>query len=66
MSFKGEYETTTNSCVDARKWFTGPKITLDVDTLTEEQLQAVKEDGIKVEGTRPSDEEASITAIEKE
>ena len=35
---------------DARKWFTGPKITLDAEVLTEEQIKAVQEEGIKIEG----------------
>ena len=36
--------------IDARKWFIGPKITLDADSLTEEQEQAIKEEGLKVQG----------------
>ena len=36
--------------IDARKWFTGPKITVDADNLTEEQVQAIKEEGLKVGG----------------
>lgn len=31
--------------LDARKWFTGPKVTVEVDDLTEAQRVAVKEDG---------------------
>jgi len=34
--------------IDARKWFTGPKITLDASELTEEQEQAIREDGLEV------------------
>ena len=34
--------------IDARKWFTGPKITLDTDNLTEEQQQALREEGLEV------------------
>ena len=36
--------------VDARKWFKGPKITVDLDQLDEEQEQALREDGLEVEG----------------
>lgn len=36
--------------IDARKWFTGPKITVVADDLTEEQQRAIKEDGLEVEG----------------
>ena len=36
--------------IDARKWFTGPKITVDLDLLTEEQEQAIREEGVQVEG----------------
>ena len=36
--------------LDARKWFTGPKITVEVDDLTEAQRAAIKEDGLEVEG----------------
>ena len=38
--------------VDARKWFTGPKMTIDADEMSEEQINAVREDGLKVEGLR--------------
>lgn len=34
--------------IDARKWFTGPKITLDADSLTEEQEIAIREEGLEV------------------
>ena len=36
--------------IDARKWFTGPKITLDTDDLTEEQEVAIREEGLDVKG----------------
>lgn len=36
--------------IDARKWFTGPKITVDLDQLTEEQEEALREEGVQVEG----------------
>ena len=32
--------------IDARKWFTGPKITVDVDNFTEEQREALAAEGI--------------------
>lgn len=34
--------------IDAHKWFKGPKITIDVDDLTEEQQRAIAEDGLDV------------------
>lgn len=36
--------------VDARKWFTGPKITIDTDDLTEAQQKAIAEDGLVIKG----------------
>ena len=36
--------------IDARKWFTGPKITIDTDDLTEAQQRAIVEDGLEVKG----------------
>ncbi|KAF6232908.1 hypothetical protein HO173_008871 [Letharia columbiana] len=36
--------------IDARKWFTGPKITIDTDDLTEAQQQAIAEDGLEIKG----------------
>ena len=46
--------------IDARKWFTGPKITVDTDALTEDQAQALREEGLKIEGA----ERASFTEEE--
>ena len=34
--------------IDAHKWFTGPKITIDVDDLNEEQKAAIKDEGLVV------------------
>lgn len=34
--------------IDAHKWFTGPKVTIAADDLTEEQSAAIQADGIKV------------------
>ena len=39
--------------IDARKWFTGPKITINTDDLSEEQVQALKAEGLDVEGLKP-------------
>ena len=37
--------------IDARKWFKGPKITVDIDALPEEQIEALKEDeGLEITG----------------
>lgn len=38
--------------IDARKWFTGPKITIDTDTLTEAQETALKEEGLEFQPVR--------------
>lgn len=35
--------------IDARKWFRGPQITIDLDQLTEAQEQALREEGVKIE-----------------
>lgn len=34
--------------IDARKWFTGPKITLRTDDLSDAQRQAIKDEGIQI------------------
>lgn len=36
--------------IDARKWFTGPKITIDAADLTEAQQKAIVEDGLDIKG----------------
>lgn len=36
--------------IDARKWFTGPKITIETDDLTEAQQKALAEDGLDIKG----------------
>ncbi len=36
--------------VDARKWFTGPKVTIDADDLTEAQQNAIITDGLDIKG----------------
>ncbi|KAF2657637.1 amino acid transporter [Lophiostoma macrostomum CBS 122681] len=46
--------------IDARKWFTGPKITLSgEEDLTEEQRVAIREEGLHVEGLGTSAGETS-------
>lgn len=35
--------------VDARKWFKGPRITLDLGTLTEREMEALREEGLEIE-----------------
>ncbi|KAI4280576.1 MAG: hypothetical protein L6R38_004338 [Xanthoria sp. 2 TBL-2021] len=35
--------------VDARKWFSGPKITIATDDLTEEQQVAIREEGLDIQ-----------------
>ena len=34
--------------MNARKWFTGPKITVDVQGMTEEQKRALITDGVNI------------------
>lgn len=41
--------------IDARKWFTGPKITLDRDALTEEQQRAIADEGLEVQINTPAE-----------
>ncbi|OQO05843.1 hypothetical protein B0A48_09938 [Cryoendolithus antarcticus] len=41
--------------LDARKWFTGPKITLSADELTEEQERTLAEEGLVVDIAGQSD-----------
>ena len=38
--------------IDARKWFTGPKTTIDTDDLTEAQKKAITDDGLDVKGLK--------------
>jgi len=53
----------------ARKWFTGPKITIDTDGLTEEQAETIRDEGLEVKGLDPvfgKGEEAGIERGEKD
>ena len=55
--------------IDARKWFTGPKITLNTDELTEEQAQALSEEGLDISPANPvkgTGEEAAVELNGKE
>ena len=55
--------------IDARKWFTGPKITIDTDELTEAQAQAIRDEGLEVEGLEPDlkhGEEGGMAKSDKE
>ncbi|KAK5010764.1 hypothetical protein LTR28_007922 [Elasticomyces elasticus] len=36
--------------IDARKWFVGPKITLDLDDLSESQEKALQDEGLEIQG----------------
>ena len=36
--------------IDARKWFRGPKITVDLNVLDEEQEEVLRQEGLEVEG----------------
>ncbi|MCJ1251727.1 GABA-specific high-affinity permease [Trapelia coarctata] len=55
--------------IAARKWFTGPKITIDTDGLTEEQAEAIRDEGLEIKGLDPvlgKGEEAGIERGEKD
>lgn len=56
--------------IDARKWFTGPKITISDVELTEEQQVAIREEGLEIEGLpRPgesSDGEDGVAELKHE
>ncbi|KAI4160033.1 MAG: hypothetical protein LQ342_006069 [Letrouitia transgressa] len=51
--------------IDARKWFTGPKITIASEDLTEEQQVAIREEGLEVKGT-DGEEVGKVTNTERE
>ncbi|KIW04849.1 uncharacterized protein PV09_04031 [Verruconis gallopava] len=53
--------------IDARKWFTGPKITLDVSEISEAQEKAIQEEGLDVNLTGASNTPANAeVTTEKE
>ena len=71
--FIGEYPSKTHisctlieTCEDAHKWFKGPKITLDVDILTEEQIEGLKKEGLEINGIRNDSDDAGMTGKEKD
>ena len=51
--------------IDARKWFTGPKITIDVDELTEEQQVAIREEGLDVGPKREMEKGAEVSGVKR-
>jgi len=54
--------------VNARKWFTGPKVTLDLDGLTEEQAEAIRDERLEIkgmDGARAGEGKAGIEGGEK-
>ena len=52
--------------VDARKWFTGPKITIATEDLTEEQQVAIREEGLDVGGTQGQEEVGTVSESDKD
>jgi hypothetical protein len=46
--------------IDARKWFKGPKITLNVEELTAEQEQALVDEGLEIQGIDPVSHEVTM------
>jgi hypothetical protein len=51
--------------IDARKWFKGPKITLNLAELTEAQTEALREEGLEIEGLGTESDEATGEVGEK-
>ena len=54
--------------IDARKWFKGPVMTIDVDNMTEEQRQAIREEGLAIQSLEPvmgKGEEAGLPVHDK-
>ncbi|KAJ4360507.1 GABA-specific high-affinity permease [Didymosphaeria variabile] len=49
---------------NARKWFTGPRITLSEEILTEEQQNAIREEGLQIESV-PATPESVHAGAEK-
>lgn len=49
--------------LDARKWFKGPKITLNLEELTAEQEQVLVDEGLEITGIDPASYD--VTAGEK-
>lgn len=47
--------------IDARKWFTGPKMTIDADVLSPDQQQALVEEGLENKG-QTADENGAARA----
>lgn len=45
--------------LDARKWFTGPKITIDTDDLSEAQQQAFRDEGLEIRAVGTGNENGS-------
>ena len=52
--------------IDARKWFKGPKITVDLDELSEEQTQALKDEGLQIDGLEEKTEGEIVTDVIRE
>ncbi|KAF2843564.1 amino acid transporter [Patellaria atrata CBS 101060] len=52
--------------IDAKKWFTGPKITVDAAEVTEEQAQVLREEGRDIKGMSPPSEKESTSGEDVE
>ena len=70
--FVGEYYRSvliwplTYTHEDAHKWFTGPKITLDMDILTDEQINGLKEEGLNINDIPDSPDNAKLSGKQQE
>ena len=50
-TFSNLYQLYTDVITqDAHKWFKGPKITIDLDILTDEQIKGLKKEGLDTDG----------------
>lgn len=50
--------------IDARKWFTGPKMTLDVDTMSPDQRQVLVDEGLEIKGLTGEGSKNDETAVD--
>jgi len=50
--------------IDARKWFTGPKMTLNLEEFSEEQTDAMRADGLEINGLSPVRSADGVTGEE--
>jgi hypothetical protein len=59
------FDVVSNGCADSAR-FTGPKITLGEDTLTEEQQEALKIEGLEIKVEPQSANGTQVASISKD